>query len=141
MRHVLWMAPNELLQGASGAWFGYARDIDVLNLRCHFNGVLVEPISIAHELHAWLSQDLEQHGISPSQIEEATLSVAVDLVRSPKYQGPQGSFYIGKNGKPIEKGEFFRLSAECKSLVRTDEARYESARTHKEQWPVGWPET
>lgn len=116
-------------------------EIDALNLRCQFNGEPVAPLSIAHELHAWLSQDLEEHGILRTQIEEATLSVAVDLVRSPKYQGPQGSFYIGKDGKPIEKGEFFRLTADCKSLVRTDEARYESARTHKEQWPVGWPET
>ncbi|WP_143006633.1 hypothetical protein [Aquimonas voraii] len=115
-------------------------EIDALNLHCQFNGEPIAPLSIAHELHAWLSKDLEQHGILRAEIQEATLSVAVDLVRSPKFQGPQGSFYIGKDGKPIEKGEFFRLAADCKSLVRTDEARYGSARTHKEQWPVGWPE-
>ena len=116
-------------------------EIDVLNLRCHFNGEPVKPLSIAHELHTWLSQDLEQHGISRSQVEGATLSVEVDLARLPNYQGPRGSFYIGKNGKPIEKGEFFRLGAKCKSLLSTDEAKYESARSHQEQWPVGWPET
>jgi len=116
-------------------------EIDALNLGCRFNGSAIEPISMAHELHAWLAQDLEQHGISRTQLEEATLSVAVNLVRTSKYQGPRGSFYIGKDGKPIEKGEFFQLDAECRSLVRTDEARYECSRVHQEQWPVGWPET
>lgn len=116
-------------------------EIDAGNLVCHFNGAAIEPISIAHELHAWLSHDLEQHSIDRSQLEEATLLVKLNLERTPKYQGPKSSFYIGQHGKPIENGEFFRLRAECKSLIRTDEAKYESARTHQEQWPVGWPET
>lgn len=115
--------------------------VDALNLTCRFNDADIEPPSIAHELHAWLLTDLEKHNVDRSKIDEATLSVKLNLVRSGKYQGPMGSFYIGKDGKPIEKGEFFRLAAECHSVVRTDEAKYEAARLHQEQWPVGWPET
>jgi len=116
-------------------------EIDAINLACRFNGAAIEPVSMAHELHGWLAQDLERHGNDLSQLEEATLSVALNLARLPKHQGPKGSFYIGKDGKPIEKGEFFRLDAECRSIVRTVEAKYESVRKHQEQWPVGWPET
>jgi hypothetical protein len=116
-------------------------EIDVKNLGCRFNGSAIDPISIAHELHAWLSEDLEQHDIDQSLLEEVTLLVSLNLMCTSKHLGPKGSFYIGKDRKPIRKGDFFSLGAECRSLIQTDEAKYESVRTHLEQWPVGWPET
>ncbi|MEZ5489192.1 MAG: hypothetical protein R3F50_02615 [Gammaproteobacteria bacterium] len=116
-------------------------EIDVKNIECRFNGATIDSISIAHELNAWLSEDLDQHGIDLPSLEEATLIVSINLTRTSRYHDPEGSIYIGKDRKPIKRGDFFSLEAECRSLIRTDEAKYESARTHQEQWPAGWPET
>ena len=113
--------------------------IDALTLLCKFNGIETEPLSIAHELNAWLLSDLRKHNILPCALTQATLSVIIDLQRSPAPSNPRGNFYIGKNGLAIEKGEFFQLKAQCKSEIKTDEATYRVERNHYEQWPVGWP--
>lgn len=115
--------------------------IDALTLACQFDGVSIEPLSIAHELQAWLAADLLKHNIPITALEEAVLCVSMDLQCSPAPTRPRGSFYIGKNGMPIEKGDLFRLTAQCKSSIKTDETFYEAQRDLHEQWPVGWPET
>jgi hypothetical protein len=115
-------------------------EIDVLIPACHFNGERVDTLSIAHELHLWLLRDLQKHNIHIASLEEAALAVKIDLTRSPSSKNPRGNFYIGKDGMPITKGEFFKLEAKCKSNVRTKEATYGFERTHHEQWPVTWPE-
>jgi len=116
-------------------------DIDALSAHCSFNGGSVEPLSIAFELQAWLARDLEAHNIPPSALKEAVLQVSIELNRVPAPSGPKSGFYIGKNGLPIEKGEFFKLAARCRSSIRTDDAHYHSEKLYREQWPVGWPQT
>lgn len=116
-------------------------EIDALELKCKFNGAAIEPLSIAHELNAWLLVDIQKHNIPASTLKQAKLSVTIDLPCSHAPSNPRGSFYIGKNGLPIEKGDFFKLKAQCKSEIKTDEKNYSVERNHYEQWPVGWPET
>lgn len=116
-------------------------EIDALTTECKFNGNQIESLSIAHELHGWLIEDLTKHNISVSAVSIASLSVNLELQRAPASSRTKGSFYIGKNGMPIEKGEFFHLKAECRSELDADEAHYQTEKIHYEQWPVGWPET
>ena len=113
--------------------------IDVLQLKASFNGVETEAPSIAHELHMWLKEDLRANNIPVEAIQEARLVVAfeIDRVAAPK---TQCDFYIGRDGMPIHEGEFYKLLAQCKSTITTDEALYESERSHHEQWPVRWPD-
>ncbi|MDH5360872.1 MAG: hypothetical protein OEX03_09925 [Gammaproteobacteria bacterium] len=115
--------------------------IDVLSGTSKFNGNVIEPLNIGLEIQAWLDEDLKKNSISIGDIKSAVLSVGVELETLPSPGNTRSSFYIGKDGKPIEKGQFFSLQARCKSEIETDEARYESEKTHCEKWPVGWPNT
>lgn len=111
--------------------------IDALQLKASFNGVETEAPSIAHELHIWLKEDLQANNIPSEAIREAKLVVVFEIARvsAPK---SQRDFYIGRDGMPIREGEFYKLVAQCKSTITTDEALYESQRSHHEQWPVRW---
>lgn len=116
-------------------------EVDALTTECKFNGKQIESLSIAHELHGWLIDDLAKHNISLPAVSRASLWVNLELQLSPAGSRTQGSFYIGKDGVPIEKGEFFHLKAECRSELNADEAHYQAEKIHYEQWPVGWPGT
>jgi len=115
--------------------------IDAIGPVCTFDGHSIAPLSIAFELNAWLLEDALKHNIQISELSSARLTVTIDLQRSPAPTNPRGSFYIGKNGMPIDKGEFFRLSAKCESEIKLGGATYSASRNHFEQWPVGWPNT
>lgn len=116
-------------------------DIDVLEPKCTFNGNPIAPLSIAYELNGWLLDDMQKHNISIAELSSALLSVVIELQRVPAPTNPRGSFYIGNDGKPIDKGEFFKITARCTSEIRMGEATYSAIRNHHEQWPVGWPNT
>jgi hypothetical protein len=81
------------------------------------------------------------HNIPINSIDEAKLTVRLELTRSPAPPRPQHSFYLSQDGKPIRKGEFFKLSMQCKSSIKTEKAIYSAEKSHDEQWPVGWPES
>ncbi|WP_409267756.1 hypothetical protein [Massilia sp. BHUDP2] len=114
-------------------------DIDVLEAKCNFNGSPISSVSIAHELNGWLLQDKQKHNIPITELSSALLSVVIELARVPAPPSPRSSFYIGKDGKPIDKGEFFKIAANCTSEIRTGDSTYRAIRSHHEQWPVGWP--
>ena len=127
---------KELVQLGSGVLI-----IDPISGSCLFNNSQVEQLSIAYELQHWLIKDAAANNIPFSSIVKTKLEVNLLLERLPSPPKSRGSFYIGKDGKPVEEGEFYRLTAEGKSSIATDEAIYESNLHHKEQWPVGWPNT
>jgi hypothetical protein len=112
-------------------------EIDALHLKASFNGLETEALSIAHELHIWLKNDLQANNIPSDALYEAKLAIELEITRVPATKS-QRSFYIGGDGMPIRKGEFFKHIAQCKSTIKTDDAVYESERTHYEQWPVRW---
>ena len=114
-------------------------EIDALHLSANFNGSPIEAPSIAHEIHIWLTNDLRSNDIPIDAIRQARLAVSVEIERTPASKS-QRSFYIGKDGEAIREGDFFKLSAQCRSTITTDEASYGSERSHHEQWPVLWPD-
>ncbi len=116
-------------------------EIDATAATCTFYGASIEPISIAYEISAWLKEGLEKHKIALFEIESARLTADLTLETTKDSERQHGSFYIGKDGMPIEKGCFYNLEAKLKSAISTDEATYQKARIHYERWPVGWPDT
>ncbi len=115
-------------------------EINALNTATTFNGSPIEAPSIAHELHIWLVNDLAANDIPSDSITIAVLEVQMEISRARAPKNNQRSFYIGKDGMPIHDGEFFKLSARCKSNISTSEANYSKERGHYEQWPVRWPD-
>lgn len=114
-------------------------DIDVLELECSFNGNPIGLMPIAYELNGWLLDDMEKHNIPIAELSSALLSVVIELQRVPATRSRRGSIYIGKDSKPIDAGEFFKIAANCTSKIRMGDSTYQAIRSHQEQWPVGWP--
>ena len=116
-------------------------DIDVLEPKFTFNGNPIAVLSIAYELNGWLLDDMKKHNIPIAELSSALVSVVIELQRVPVPSNPRRGFYIGKDGKAIAKGEFFKIAINCTSEIRMGEATYNAIRSHHEQWPVGWPNT
>lgn len=116
-------------------------EIDIITGVCIFNDSQIESLSIAYELNAWVKEDFEKHNITLADIQTVKLVANLTLETSLAQKASQSSFYIGKDGKPIEKGSFYNLSAKLHSIVKTNDAIYQNERTHYETWPVGWPNT
>jgi len=105
---------------------------------CIFNGQPTHTLTIACELSAWFKEDLAKHHIPLASIKEAKLEAELQT-ETRAAVATRRSYYIGKDGKPIEKGDFHTLAARLHSTIATDEASYERSRSHYESWPVGWP--
>jgi len=114
--------------------------IDALSGHSKFNGRLIENLSIAGELQAWLREDLAAHSISLADIKRAQL-VAVLAMSD---VGPDGrktaDHHMDGKGRPINKGPFNRLRIECKGEIETDEKTYSATYSDLEEWPRGWPD-
>jgi hypothetical protein len=112
--------------------------INLLTDDCIFNGQPTHTLTIACELSTWFREDLAKHRIPLAAITEAKLDAELKM-ETRSAVASRGSYYIGKDGKPIEKGDFHTLAARLHSTIATDEASYERSRSHYESWPVGWP--
>lgn len=112
--------------------------IDALTEDCRFNGQPIHTVSIAVELSHWLKADLAKHNIPSSAIKMAQLNVELSTFTA-DIRPSSRIFHMGKNGKPIKKGDFYQVQARLHSIIITDEASYERMRSHDECWPVGWP--
>ncbi len=124
---------KELERLGSGSLF-----INVLTADCQMDGKVVDPLTIAQELQAWLLHDLEQHHIEPTKIRSATLEAKLLLERT-RGKRKSATIYIGEDQKPIKKGEFVSLTAKCRSSIATNDAEYTSRLAFEETWPLGWP--
>jgi len=115
--------------------------IDVLVGSCRFDGLPVEPLLIAGELHLWLCRDLAAHGIPIDALLRASLTVR--LSTSAIGSGPRitRAKYFGADGKSIRSGGHYRCVIECESEVATEDTVYRSHSTDVEEWPAGWPDT
>ena len=114
--------------------------INVLVGSCRFDGMPVEPLNIAGELHFWLREDLAAQGIPVSALLRAGLTARLSIAAigpSPRATPVQ---FLGADGKPVHSGGFYRCEIECESEVVTDEAAYRSHLRDVEEWPVGWPD-
>ena len=114
--------------------------VDVLSGRCSFDGNPIEQLSIAHELWAWLREDLSAHDIPADAVLRAELHAELELSRIGLPQRATREQHMDSRGKPIRTGEFHRLRIECKSEVATDEVVYTASLSDVEEWPVGWPD-
>jgi len=114
--------------------------IDALSGQCWFNGSSIGPISIAHELSAWLRKDLCSHAIPVECLLRAELNAELDFSRIDASQRATSDQHMDRGGKPVRKGTFHRVHIKCQSEVITDEAAYRSAFSDLEEWPAGWPD-
>ena len=114
--------------------------LNALTGACRFNGEAIAPMNIAQEIECWFKEDLENNNIELSTINHASLTANIILNEVPASKQKSGNFYIGKDGKPIEKGILYRLHCECNSEISVEERNYVSESSFVEKWPVGWPD-
>jgi len=114
--------------------------IDALTAGCRFNGMPVEPLSIAWELHHWLREDLAAQGVPVEAIRSANLDVRLEFAEvAPKARVTRAA-HFGPDGRHVGGPTFHRCAIKCRSELATDEAAYVAEYEDVEEWPVGWPD-
>jgi hypothetical protein len=114
-------------------------EIDALTAGCWFNGVSVEPLSIAWELHFWLKDDLVAQGLPVETIRSARLEARLELSEVARRAGLTRKKYFGADGQRVDGMVFHRCAIACRSELVTDETVYSAQHEDIEEWPVGWP--
>ncbi|MDR3619572.1 MAG: hypothetical protein P4L85_09495 [Paludisphaera borealis] len=115
-------------------------EIDVLVGSCRFDGVAIEPLNIAGELHCWLCEDLAAHGIPIDSLLRGSLTAHLSITAVGLRPRSTPVQFFGADGKPIRSGEFYRCEIECESEVVAEGAVYRSRSKDIEEWPMGWPD-
>jgi len=113
--------------------------VDALSGNCSFNGSPIDKLSIAHELSAWMREDLLSHGIPAESIRFAELHAELSFSRIDAPDRRTNDQHMDSGGKPVRKGPFNRVQINCRGEVATDEATYTATFSDLEEWPVGWP--
>jgi hypothetical protein len=73
-------------------------EIDVLTAACRFNGVPVEPLSVAWELHHWLREDLTAQGLPVESVRSARLEVRLEFSEIPTRARVTRAAHVGPGG-------------------------------------------
>jgi hypothetical protein len=113
--------------------------IDALTGSCSFEGVPIEPLNIAGELQAWLSDDLSASRIPPESLTRAVLTARLTYSTTPRSGRVTKVYFFRSDGTTTRSTAYHRLLIECESEVATDEAVYRSRYRDIEEWPEGWP--
>lgn len=115
--------------------------IDVIVGSCRFDGVPIEPPSIATELHCWLREDLATHGIPIVALLRASFTAHLSITAIGPRQRVTPIQFLGVDSRPVRSGGFYCCEIGCESEVATEGAVYQSRLTDIEEWPVAWPYT
>jgi hypothetical protein len=112
-------------------------EIDAITGECFFQGRIIEKLTIAEEIRAWMRDDLAANKIPFAALKGARLSVNLSFSVVP-WRDQSGEIFYSDAGA-VRSEEMNRCAMECDSNVVTDESVYRSKLTEVEEWPVGWP--
>tara|TARA_R110001592_G_scaffold321040_1_gene599486 strand:- start:36 stop:431 length:396 start_codon:yes stop_codon:yes gene_type:complete len=114
-------------------------EIDALTGDCKFEGRAIDQLIIAGALCSWLNDDLATHSIDPSKLLGASVLAKLKLSTITSKKRVTSDYHMGRDGRPIALGQFYRLEIRCNSEVATDEKVYSSEYNDIEEFPHGWP--
>ena len=112
-------------------------EIDAITGECFFAGRIIEQLTIAEEIRAWVRDDLAANEIPVVALNRARLTVNLLFRVVPWSKQTKEIFY--SDAGAVRSEEMNRCAMECDSNVVTDESVYRSKLTEVEAWPVGWP--
>jgi len=114
-------------------------EIDALTGEATFNGDPTNPLAIAGELQAWLTEDCDSNNISIDQLRKAALTAKLDLSKTEWKQRQSLDHWFDHKGAEIVWRQINRCVIECCSTIETDETNYQSEFCDLEEWPEGFP--
>jgi hypothetical protein len=112
-------------------------EIDAITGQCSFQGQIIDQLTIAEEIRAWIQADLAANRIPVASLTGARLSVKLSFSEVPWNKHTRQIFYSDEGSVRTEKMN--RCTIECDSNVATDEAVYRSKLREIQEWPIGWP--
>ena len=98
---------------------------------------IIEQLTIADELRAWMQHNLAANKIPSVALKGARLSVNFSFSVVAWSKQTREIFYSDAGAVRTEKMN--RCTMECDNYVATDEAVYCSKLTEVQEWPIGWP--
>jgi hypothetical protein len=112
-------------------------EIDAISGECFFAGRIIEQLTIAKEIRAWVKDDLAANEIPLVALKRARLSVNLSFSVVAWSKQTKEIFYSDAGAVHTEKMN--QCTMECDSNVATDAAVYSSKLTEVQEWPTGWP--
>ncbi len=106
-------------------------EIDFLTERCLHNAQFIPTLTIVRTVSSWWREDLASHRIPLDDIQEARLTVGLDIGEQ---QGQRDHSVTWADPAPV----FISCAVRARGVIRTNEATYAAEYADRLEWPRNW---